>query len=72
MHFRRVVVGTTLRVGFRLCVDRVWTMFWTVFPSQGCTGKTITNVISVGIGGSYLGPEFVYEALRKGAAVLFC
>lgn len=35
-------------------------------PLQGCTGKAITNVISVGIGGSYLGPEFVYEALRKG------
>ncbi len=34
---------------------------------QGCTGKAITSIISVGIGGSYLGPEFVYEALRKGA-----
>ena len=30
----------------------------------GCTGKTIHTVLSVGIGGSYLGPEFVYEALR--------
>eukprot|EP00735_Rhodelphis_limneticus_P006245 TRINITY_DN18625_c0_g1::TRINITY_DN18625_c0_g1_i1::g.1123::m.1123 TRINITY_DN18625_c0_g1::TRINITY_DN18625_c0_g1_i1::g.1123 ORF type:complete len:568 (+),score=158.19,sp/P54236/G6PI1_CLAFR/64.04/0.0,PGI/PF00342.14/9.1e-195,SPRY/PF00622.23/0.15 TRINITY_DN18625_c0_g1_i1:45-1706(+) len=31
---------------------------------QGKTGKMLTNVISIGIGGSYLGPEFVYEALR--------
>lgn len=31
---------------------------------QGVTGKPLKNVISIGIGGSYLGPEFVYEALR--------
>jgi glucose-6-phosphate isomerase len=30
----------------------------------GVTGRRIRNIISVGIGGSYLGPEFVYEALR--------
>ncbi|KAI9905518.1 hypothetical protein PsorP6_014023 [Peronosclerospora sorghi] len=30
----------------------------------GATGKKLTNVISIGIGGSYLGPEFVFEALR--------
>ncbi|KAF4321855.1 hypothetical protein G195_004933 [Phytophthora kernoviae 00238/432] len=30
----------------------------------GATGKQLKNVISIGIGGSYLGPEFVYEALR--------
>lgn len=37
----------------------------------GGTGKPLTNVVSIGIGGSYLGPEFVYEALRvdpEGAA----
>lgn len=28
------------------------------------TGKPLTNIVSVGIGGSYLGPEFVYESLR--------
>lgn len=33
----------------------------------GVTGKALTNVVSIGIGGSYLGPEFVYEALRKDA-----
>ncbi|KAF1793119.1 Phosphoglucose isomerase, C-terminal [Phytophthora cactorum] len=30
----------------------------------GATGKKLKNVISIGIGGSYLGPEFVFEALR--------
>ena len=32
----------------------------------GATGKplTSTSVIAIGIGGSYLGPEFVYESLR--------
>uniref|UniRef100_A0A7S2D0L9 Glucose-6-phosphate isomerase n=1 Tax=Octactis speculum TaxID=3111310 RepID=A0A7S2D0L9_9STRA len=29
----------------------------------GSTGKELTSVIAVGIGGSYLGPEFLYEAL---------
>ena len=31
---------------------------------QGATGKALTDVVAIGIGGSYLGPEFVYEALR--------
>merc|ERR1719453_157013 len=41
---------------------------------KGATGKSLTNVICVGIGGSFLGVEFVHEALRtddegmKGAA----
>ncbi len=30
----------------------------------GCTGKPLTTIVAIGIGGSYLGPEFVYEALR--------
>jgi glucose-6-phosphate isomerase len=30
----------------------------------GVTGKPLTDVVSIGIGGSYLGVEFVYEALR--------
>jgi glucose-6-phosphate isomerase len=30
----------------------------------GYTGKKINTVVSIGIGGSYLGPEFVYEALK--------
>ena len=31
----------------------------------GATGKAITDVVAIGIGGSYLGPEFVYESLRN-------
>jgi glucose-6-phosphate isomerase len=31
---------------------------------KGATGKKLTDVVSIGIGGSYLGPEFVYEAMR--------
>lgn len=30
----------------------------------GATGKPIRNVVSIGIGGSYLGPEFVHEAMK--------
>lgn len=30
----------------------------------GATGKQIKNFVAVGIGGSYLGPDFVYEALK--------
>jgi glucose-6-phosphate isomerase len=35
---------------------------------KGATGKTLTDVVAIGIGGSYLGPEFVYEALRTDPA----
>ena len=31
---------------------------------QGATGKTLTDVVAIGIGGSYLGPEFVFESLK--------
>lgn len=30
----------------------------------GYTGKRLRNIVSVGIGGSYLGPEFVHEVLK--------
>ena len=30
----------------------------------GATGKKLTTVVAIGIGGSFLGPEFVYEALK--------
>ena len=33
---------------------------------RGVTGERITNVVSIGIGGSYLGAEFVAEALSTG------
>lgn len=31
---------------------------------RGATGKRLVDVVAIGIGGSYLGPEFVHEALR--------
>lgn len=31
---------------------------------RGATGKNIKHFIAVGIGGSYLGPDFVFEALK--------
>lgn len=31
----------------------------------GATGKKLNNLIVIGIGGSYLSIEFVYEALRS-------
>jgi len=34
----------------------------------GATGKKLTDVIAIGIGGSYLGPKFVFEALRTDPA----
>jgi glucose-6-phosphate isomerase len=39
--------------------DRVRSGEW-----KGHTGKRIRNIINVGIGGSYLGPEMAYVALR--------
>lgn len=30
----------------------------------GYTGKQLRNIVSVGIGGSYLGPEFLHECLK--------
>jgi glucose-6-phosphate isomerase len=32
---------------------------------KGATGKDLRNVVTIGIGGSYLSIEFVYEALRS-------
>jgi len=31
---------------------------------KGFTGKKLDTVVAIGIGGSYLGPEFVFEALK--------
>ena len=35
---------------------------------KGATGKALTDVVAIGIGGSYLGPEFVFEALKSDKA----
>ena len=57
----RNVVPDVLRVrrSVRDFAQRVRSGAW-----RGATGKLLVDVVSVGIGGSYLGPEFVYEALR--------
>ncbi len=34
---------------------------------RGCTGKAITNIVNIGIGGSDLGPRMVVEALAEQA-----
>jgi len=34
---------------------------------KGYSGKLLKNTLVIGIGGSYLGPEFVFEALRTDA-----
>jgi glucose-6-phosphate isomerase len=34
---------------------------------KGCTGKKLTSVVAIGIGGSYLGANFVYESLHTDA-----
>lgn len=39
--------------------DRVRSGEW-----LGATGKPLTDVVAVGIGGSFLGPLFVHTALR--------
>ncbi|GAA5524020.1 glucose-6-phosphate isomerase [Microbulbifer aestuariivivens] len=31
----------------------------------GCTGKPVTDVVNLGVGGSHLGPQMVIEALRE-------
>lgn len=31
----------------------------------GYSGKPLTQIVTIGIGGSYLGVEFVYEALKS-------
>jgi hypothetical protein len=52
----------TLPVPF-CATDRVRSGEW-----KGATGKALRDVVSIGIGGSYLGVEFVAEALRRDSA----
>jgi glucose-6-phosphate isomerase len=42
--------------------ERVRTGVW-----KGASGKNLTNVLAIGIGGSFLGPEFVFEAIKTDA-----
>ncbi|TVU44781.1 hypothetical protein EJB05_04237 [Eragrostis curvula] len=43
-----------------------------VVPEVGATGKALTNVVSVGIGGSFLGPLFVHTALQTDPEAAEC
>lgn len=51
-------------------LDRIRTFTETVRSGKhlGATGKHIKNFVAVGIGGSYLGPDFLYEALKTDPA----
>jgi glucose-6-phosphate isomerase len=69
----RAAEGTSVVVGGVDVVQDVWEVLRKVerFAARvrggewlGATGRALTDVVAVGIGGSYLGPEFVYEALR--------
>ena len=42
-----------------LCPGQVRSGEW-----KGATGETLTDVVAIGIGGSFLGPLFVHTALR--------
>ena len=60
VHHRDVVAEVlNVRRRVRDFTQRVRAGMW-----RGVTGRLLVDVVSVGIGGSYLGPEFVYEALR--------
>eukprot|EP01040_Poterioochromonas_malhamensis_P009404 gene9404-10212_t len=60
------VDGENVVPAVQAVIDRIADFSDRVRKSQwlGVTGKPLTSVVSIGIGGSYLGPEFVYEALR--------
>ena len=48
-----------------MLVSCLTAMHWVRFSLQkGATGKTLTDVIAIGIGGSFLGPLFVHTALQ--------
>ena len=60
------VDGKDVVPGVNDVLDRIFAFAAKVRSGEwkGCTGKSLKNVVSIGIGGSYLGPEFVAEALR--------
>ena len=69
----RMAKGQSLEISGEDVVESVWEVrdkiedFSTRVRSgdfKGYSGKILKNVVVIGIGGSYLGPEFVYEALR--------
>ena len=61
-----VVEGTDVVVGVHEVLDKVYAFADKVRSGEwvGVTGKRITTVVNIGIGGSDLGPVMVYEALK--------
>ena len=60
------VEGTDVVVGVHEVLDKVYAFADKVRGGEwvGVTGKRITTVVNIGIGGSDLGPVMVYEALK--------
>ncbi len=63
---RLVVDGTDAAAQVHEVLDRIRAFSDAVRQGRhlGATGRPLTDVVAIGIGGSYLGPEFVHEALR--------
>ncbi len=61
-----MVEGTDVVVGVHEVLDKVYAFADKVRSGEwvGVTGKRITTVVNIGIGGSDLGPVMVYEALK--------
>jgi glucose-6-phosphate isomerase len=61
------VDGKNVVPGVHAVLDRVAAFAAKVRDGSwiGHTGKRIRNVVNIGIGGSYLGPEMAYQALRR-------
>ena len=64
-----VVDGTDVVKDVHEVLDRIGAFTNKVRSGEftGYTGKKLRNVVAIGIGGSFLGPEFVFEALRHDA-----
>ena len=61
-----LVDGADVHASIHDTLDRVYAFAGKVRAGGvGATGKMLTNVVAIGIGGSCLGPECVYEALRS-------
>lgn len=65
----QVVDGTDVVKDVHEVLDRIAAFTNKVRSGEfaGFTGKKLKNVVAIGIGGSFLGPEFVFEALRHDA-----